>query len=302
MSATTRWRDNQADNIEEVCEKMLSRIIDDERTNSIYWRNISCREVFDEIQTININGEEIRFNALHYRYDQITAQDDSKDDRSIIKNGLIIIYQQNSSVFYIVDQNSSAKKLLRKLLAYTGKNEVDKNCFDFPDDFFIWLVNQVYNSNAIIENTATDETKILSLEEIKGIRGDTEDLLTRVSATGESVMNVISTLAFLLESKKVNQVILTMRYTGHTCICIKIQKNTLEIENPYHGAFDGDTTEQLLAKLYLLLYLEILPLIEQEYRTAKEEEWTHEAYINFLTGLKDDILEKINNKILDLRA
>lgn len=215
---------------------------------------------------------------------------------------MIIIYQQNSSVFYIVDQNSSAKKLLRKLLAYTGKNEVDKNCFDFPDDFFIWLVNQVYNSNATIENTATDETKTLSLEEIKGIRGDTEDLLTRVSATGESVMNVISTLAFLLESKKVNQVILTMRYTGHTCICIKIQKKTLEIENPYHGAFDGDTTEQLLAKLYLLLYLEILPLIEQEYRTAKEEEWTHEAYINFLTGLKDDILEKINNKILDLRA
>lgn len=300
MSATTRWRDNQADGIESVCEKMLSNIIDDERTNSIYWKNISCRKVFDDIQTITINGVCIRYTALHYRYDQISAQDDPKDDRSILKNGLIIIYQQGDAVFYIVDQNSSAKKLLRKILAYTGKNEIDKNCFDFPDDFFIWLVNQVYNSNTTIENSASDEKKILSLEEIKGIRGDTEVLLTRVSATGESVMNVISTLAFLLESKKVNQVILTTKYTGHSCIGIKIQKNTLEIETPYHGEFGGDSTEQVFAKLYLLLYLEILPLLEQEYRAAKEEDWTHDAYINFLTGLKEDILEKINGKISDL--
>lgn len=147
-------------------------------------------------------------------------------------------------------------------------------------------MNQVYNSNAIIENSSSDEKKILSLEEIKGIRGDTEDLLTRVSATGESVMNVISTLAFLLESKKVNQVILTTKYSGHSCIGIKIQKNTLEVETPYHGEYDGDSTEQVFTKLYLLLYLEILPLLEQEYRTAKEEEWTHDAYICFLKWVK----------------
>lgn len=300
MSATTRWRDNQAENIEKICEKMLSNIDDDERTNSIYWKNISCRRVFEDIQKITINDVEIRFTAVHYRYDQVSAQDDPKDDRSILKNGLIVIYQQNGSIFYIVDQNSSAKKLLRKILVYTGKNEIDKKCFDFTDDFFIWIVNQVYNSNGIIENSASDVKKILLLEEIKGIRGDTEDLLTRISATGESVMNVISTLAFLLESKKVNQVILTIKYTGHSCIGIKIQKNTLEIETPYHGEFDGDTKEQLLAKIYLLLYLEILPLLEQEYRAAKEEEWTHDQYINFLNSLKGDILEKIDGKILDL--
>ena len=94
---------------------------------------------------------------------------------------------------------------------------------------------------------------------------------------------------------------MTIKYTGHSCIGIKIQKSTLEIETPYKGEFDGGTKEELLAKLYLLLYLEILPLLEQEYRVAKKEEWTHDAYINFLNGLKDDILEKIDGKILELR-
>ncbi len=54
----------------------------------------------------------------------------------------------------------------------------------------------------------------------------------------------------------------------------------------------------MIAKLYLLLYIEILPMLEQEYRTNKEDEiWDQKAYIAFLNGLKDSIIEKIESKI-----
>lgn len=139
MSATTRWRDNQANSIEEVCEKMLSKIVDDERTNSIYWKNISCRKVFDEIQTTSLNGSEIRYISLHYRYDQISAQEDPKDDRYILKNGLIIIYQHKSTVFYIVDQNSSAKNFLENYLHILGKMKLIKIVLIFQMIFLFGL-------------------------------------------------------------------------------------------------------------------------------------------------------------------
>ena len=71
--------------------------------------------------------------------------------------------------------------MLRKLLSYTGKNEIQKNTFEFSNDFFIWLINRVYNKFYTIENTA-DETMTLQLDAIKGVKGDTEDSQTKVSA------------------------------------------------------------------------------------------------------------------------
>ncbi len=254
------------------------------------------------MQIMKFNGRDIKFQAFHYRYDQVSVQDNPDDDRSMLKNGMIVIYQNGGTVYYIVDQNTHAKKLLRKLLGYTGRNELEKNCFDLPDDFFVWLVNQVYNSNVTILNTSADDEKVLTLEEIKGIRGDTEDLQTSVSASGESVMNVISTLSFLLESRRLNQVILTLKYTGHSCICMKVQKSTIEAGRPYKGEFDQDGSEALFAKLYLLMYIEVIPLLELEYRAAKEEYWNEEAYIEFLEGLKADILGKIEEKIAYLKS
>lgn len=209
----------------------------------------------------------------------------------------IIIYKYRGTIYYIVDQNSRAKKLLRKLLGYTDKNEISAYNFDFPEDFFVWLVNRVYNSEAVIESASENET-VMTLEEIKGIRGDTEDLQTKVSTSGESVMNVISTLSFLLESRRLNQVILKLSYTGHENICVKLQRATVEYQRLYNGEFENESNDEMIAKLYLLLYIEILPMLEQEYRTNKEDEiWDQKAYIAFLNGLKDSIIEKIESKI-----
>lgn len=301
MSATTRWRDRQIESFDEALQKMISPIQDDERTNSIYWVRFTSRKLLDNNNYIELNGQRIKYNIIRYGYDQVSAQDNPDEDRAMRKNGLIFILEHSGAVYYIVDQNSAAKKLLRKLLGYTGKNEIEDGNFDFKEDFFVWLVNRVYNSEGIIENTSGNENKVLQLEEIKGIRGNTEDLQTKVATSGESVMNVISTLSFLLESRRLNQVILNLQYTGHENICVKLQKSTVEVVRPYIGEFTEDITEEMYAKLYLLLYLEILPMLEQEYRVNKDEGvWNQNTYVEFLRGIKDTVIEKIEAKIQSL--
>lgn len=298
MSATTKWRDTQAESFDEVLQKMTSAIENDSRTNSSYRINFSTKKILENNSYIILNNERIKYNIIRYAYDQISVQDDLGEDRVIRKNGFIVIFEHVGAIYYIVDQNNTAKRLLRKMLGYTGKNEIKDSNFDFKEDFFVWLVNRAYNLKGVIENTFSNDNKLLKLEEIKGIRGNTEDLQTKVTTSGESVMNVISTLSFLLESRKLNQVILNLSYTGHENICIKLQNPTMEIIRPYNGEFANDIPEEMYAKLYLLLHLEILPLLEKEYRMNKNEGlWNQQAYVDFLTGIKDTIINKIEKKI-----
>lgn len=305
MGATTRWKDTQTENFDEVIQKLTTQIPDDERTNSIYWKNFSTRKLLQEDKLLSINDIQIKYNIVKFGYDQMTAQDNPSDDRPIRKTGCITIYEYMGAIYYIVDQNSTAKKLLRKMLGYAGKNEVEEAGFDFKEDFFVWLVNRVYNSEDIVENSSGEENKILQLEEIKGIRGNTEDLQTKVTTSGESVMNVISTLSFLLESRRLNQVVLNLQYSGHENILVKLQKSkmsTVEVLRPYVGCYVGETNEDILSQVYLLLYLEILPLLEQEYRINKDEgDWNQETYVAFLTGIKDTVIERIGEKIQSLQ-
>lgn len=305
MGATTRWKDTQTKNFEEALQKLTSQILDDERTNSIYWKNFTTRKILEEDKFILLNGTQVKYNIVKFGYDQMSAQEDPSEDRQMRKNGCITIYEHAGAVYYIVDQNSTAKKLLRKMLGYAGKNEIEEANFDFKEDFFVWLVNRVYNSESIIENSSGEENKVLQLEEIKGIRGNTEDLQTKVTTSGESVMNVISTLSFMLESRRLNQVVLNLQYTGHENILVKLQKSkmsTVEFLRPYLGGYVGDTNEEISSQVYMLLYFEILPLLEQEYRINKDEgEWNQETYVEFLTGIKETVIERIEEKIQSLQ-
>ena len=87
--------------------------------------------------------------------------------------------------------------------------------------------------------TESESLKDLSLESIKGFRGDTEDSLTKVSASGETVMNIISTLSFLLESKRLYQIKINLGYGCHDNIELQLINNgavVTEIKE-YQGEF-----------------------------------------------------------------
>lgn len=56
----------------------------------------------------------------------------------------------------------------------------------------------------------------------------------------------------------------------------------------YQGIYEQDGNESCMAELYLLIYLEILPILEQEYRTEiVEGTWNKNAYIEFMNSVAD---------------
>lgn len=115
-------------------------------------------------------------------------------------------------------------------------------------------------------------------------------------------MNIISTLSFLLESRRLNQIKLELSYADHENISLILKKDCVAIDfKPYQGVYDQDPPDSITAKLYLLVYLEILPIIEQEYQSnVADDVWSNIAYINFMNNVAQNLTEKITAKISTL--
>ena len=299
--STTRWSDTETSLLDSAIALLMDPVSIEDKAANISWENWNFTKVFTDNQSMQLNGRNIQYNMIKCTYDQISTGERPLEDRTVRKSVFIIAYHNGISINYIIDQNSSAQKMLRKLLSYTGKNEIEKNVFSFSNDFFVWLISKVYNSDNVIESN-NDNLSDLQLESIKGFRGDTEDSQTKVSATGESVMNIISTLSFLLESRRLNQIKLELSYADHENISLILKKDCVAIDfKPYQGVYDQDPPDSITAKLYLLVYLAILPIIEQEYQSnVADDVWSNIAYINFMNNVAQNLTEKITAKISTL--
>ena len=302
--ATTRWYDTETTSLEKAIDLLTDTVLDEDKQINISWKNWNSIKVFDENPTLQLNGRDIEYNMIKVTFDQISASGQSTEEIIVRKSIFVIVYYNGISVNYIISQNTSAQKLLRKLLSYTGKNEIEKNVFSFSSDFFVWLISKVYNCDNIIEPN-NENLSNLQLESIEGFHGDTEDSQTKVSATGESVMNIISTLSFLLESGRLNQIRLKLSYASHENINLILKKDVVKIDfDSYQGSFEQDNNrDSIIAKLYLLVYLEILPILNQEYHSDLANEiWNKDAYIKFMKNVAKNLTEKIETKTLYLNS
>lgn len=299
MVNTTRWIDRKTTDLNDAVKLLMDGVEPDERAKTIVWDNWQLDKIFSENCEIALNGRNISYNMIRYSFDQITKEGTQPvEDMTSRKTGFIIVYKTESSLNYIIDQNSSAQRILRRLLSYSGKNEIERNMFELGDDFFIWLINRMYTENRAIE-TGSGEATQYELKAIRSIKGSADDLQTKVSAFGESVMNLISTLSFLLESDSLNKIQIDLSYTGHENISLVLQSGTVSIETKrYQGKYETENLNERLTKLHLMVYIEVLPILLQEYHSDIENDiWNKERYREFLTGVAKDLQHRIQGKI-----
>ena len=298
-SATTRWIDSECDDLDKALSKFAQPIDDDDDSKSSFvQKNWQIKKCFDMNQEIELNGSTVHYNLLNCQYDQVSKGNGLEEELTTHKSFFIIVYHVKASVRYIINQNSSAKKILRKLLNYTGKNEIIGNNFEFPSDFFIWLIHKIYKKDTLIDSSE------LELEAIKSFRGNTEDSQNKVSAEGESVMNILSTLSFLFESRQLDQLTIEIQYSEHENINLVLRSGTVKFDfKPYQGIYEEDSVDSKLAKLYLLVYLEILPILDQTYKGDKEDaSWNNLALQKFSKNIADVMQKKINVRLAELTA
>ena len=303
---TTRWIDCQVRTLDEVIQTLINAPIEEDVSESATttYSEWEISKEFEENPTITLNSREIRYNFIRYSYNQISPGMQPIADRTVKKDGFIIVYATNGTINYIINRNTDAMKLLRKMLNYSGKNEIVKNAFSVESDFFVWMIRKVYSGENIIA-TESEGLEDLSIDTIKAFKGDTEDLLNKVSAKGESVINIISTLSFLLESKNLNQITVDIQYGEHGNIELALNNKDILSTNmdEYQGIFEKESYHARLAKIYLLIYIEIIPILVQQYKSEMEDGlWNSKINIEFLKTVAKDLLTKVENRIEVLEA
>ena len=296
---TTRWLDKENKSLDSVIEKIMS--FKEDREKETGDKNFSFEKKFQENQEVILNSKKIIFNQINFKYDVIASGDSPLEERTIEKTGFVIVYNSGTYNNIIIDKYSGAESLVRKFLGYKSqKNKIELNMLSLSNNFFIWLINKVYNGDNELENE-------IIVKSIKGFKGDTEDSQTKVTADGETVMNIISALSFLLESKKLHQIKVEVEYREHKNIelTLSIKKNSSVIsvdKRKYRGKLLNEKNDVLI-ELILIVYLELLPKIFQAYeREINDKEWnTKEGYINFIEEVGKDLSERIKNRIKDIK-
>lgn len=286
-----------------IMESILEPKADEEENNDkIFYKNIKTVKKFDQDKVITLNSKEITFNRIEFSYDAIAPGTEAIEDRTTEKKGFIILYTNGINTNYIINKNSEAQRIIRKLNGYTGRGEVEKNSAQVPGNFFNWLVKKIYNNENEFEINNLEEIKI---EAIKGFKGNTNDALTKVSAIGESVMNIISTLSFLLESGNITQINLAICYGEHQNIDLTINdKGIISTDYlKYIGNLTEDDYELSESKLLLIIYLVILPIIFNFYKEEIDAgEWNTNKNIEFLSNVARKLSQTVDRKIEDMKA
>lgn len=296
-TSTTRWQDKCFANLADVLNKIDEPVVDDESGNT-RWTNWNISRCFSENQQIVCAGNSILFNMVRFQFDQSYYSNDVFKEQGTTKYGFLIIYVYKNTIYYIVNQNSNARKIIRKLLKSDTKSAVVEDMTNLDTDFFNWLIYRIYEDKAKID-PESDSFSQMSLDEICGIRGDTEDSLTKITADGESIMNTISALSFFLESSHIDLVKINLRYGHHSNIKLILKGRVVDTDFKYYnGEFDQYGPDIKTARLYVLLYLEILPVLRQEYYSDCElKYWNNQVYTKFLQELGDILSNKIKEKI-----
>lgn len=292
---TTRWLDKESNRFNDIINRILNfRENENIETGE---KNFKIDKVFSEDQTITLNSREITFNKLNISYDIVDAGEQPEEDRTTKREDFLIVYTTGINVNYIINKNSTASTLIRKLNGYTGKNQLEKNMSKLDNEFFIWLISKVYNRENNIEISEDVNIKINS---IKGLKGNTDDLLNKVTADGETIMNVISTLSFLLESNNISQIKTDIEYKEHQHISLTLNK-TLTIDTDlkdYSGTLLTKEKELAFTELLLLIYIELIPNLFQVYQQEiREEIWGPKKYIEFIEKVGEDVSERIEEKV-----
>lgn len=301
MSATTRWLDNKTETLNEAIDQICSCVNEDiESDTATRYTNWRINKVFENNIYFEFNDRSIEFNFIRFNVEIISPGDQPLVDRTKAIEGFIIAYD-NQGVNYIINRNSGSMTLLRKMLNYNAKNEITRNMIKIESDAFFWLISRVYNGENIIEEINNIPVII---ETVRGFRGETDDSLSKVSANGETVMNIISTLSFFLESKNINQIKVDINFNNHNTIDLTLNTNSTVKTNilNYIGPFNIDNNSDLLiSKLYLLIYLELIPTLNNAYLIAIEnEEWNQNIKIDFLKNVAEELNNRVEEKIHNL--
>jgi hypothetical protein len=299
----SRWTDHSDHSMEQIISNMVNYAewhtpeIDHYTDEPLGYR---ISKEFDEDLTISLNDTFINFNLIHYEYEKIRAGEETNEMRSqrvYSLSGYVLVYSDGINTQYITNRSGGSNTLtiLRKLNNYSGRLEVTHQPLRINEDIFTWMIFKVLNSAG---ESLEDESRLI-LEKIIGFKGATNDRLAEVKGTGNRIMNLLSTLAFLFENEKVSYIKPRVEYNNDTIEFSMDLSGTIDIDlESYIGDYLMDPNYERDSKVILKTFLEIIPkLLTSYYNDCENDEWSPDRKKEFFTQIGETIQEKINEKV-----
>ncbi|MDE5414576.1 hypothetical protein [Alkalihalobacterium chitinilyticum] len=254
-------------------------------------------KVYDEDQKIEIKGTEFNFNYIKYSYDTVISGQETNPisvERLKNTNGAIVIYTDSIRTQYLVDRarGASALRILR-VINNSDKNKIiEAQSFNITEDFFIWLISRFMDGHRII-----DEENSLSISRIIGFRGEGSQKQAILSGSGNEVMNLLSSLSFLIEMDVMTEIEVRIISGSETYeIRFYSRKSQLDVlVDNYVGEYMMVPSEERNPRVLLKAFIDLIPSIMNAYNEEIDNgNWTKNSKREFTLGLVDSVKEKLN--------
>lgn len=265
-----------------------------------------------ENQTLDLIGKSITFSSFTW---------------SVLQNGkrisyLMIIYKDAENIGVVIEKVSGALTFLRLIAEFdeTSRNDIVSREYDdsvFNSELFFWVISKIYNDDADINFRIDDDKKddieyTIELNSLDGLKGRTSGILNKVSTEGSDVINMLTTLSFLLESNQLTEVQLGVTYGAHSNFQIIIHLNSgvrklLSIdvkEKEYFGDFlkidtlnDSQSTDKLKLRsaILLMVHLDFFPTLISVFKSDSASTDTRK-------DLTESIIEDVSSRLDTLKT
>lgn len=297
------WKDNTENSMDQILDN-ISNYTEwhtpeiDEFDNSTLRFVLNKR--YTENKNIQIGETEITFNVIDYEQEKVRPREKSNEIRPTrvqTITGFVIVFTDGNITKYIMNKSyiSHTLTILRKINNYNGQLEVSEEKFSIKPDFFFWVVNKVID----FPGAQLGDDQNMGIQLVTGFKGETDDKLAEIIGSGDRILNLISTLTFLLETENLSRVEMLLQHQRDT-YGIKLGINSyIEVElEKYTGKYMFHSDEIQAPYIILTIFLIVIPDLFAIYdQEIENDEWNNDRKREFLNKIGATIQERIQEKL-----
>lgn len=297
------WKDNTKTGMKELLENILnyeewhSPEIDSYDNSNL---RFLLNKRFLENKEISIGDTELEYNIIDYEQEKVRPREKDNEIRATrvqSNTGYIILFTDGKTTKYISNKSysKSTLTLLRKISNYVGQLEIIEEKFKIEPDFFFWVVSKVINTPRV---ELTDDQN-MNIQLVTGFKGETDDKLAEIIGSGDRILNLISTLTFLLETENLSRIEMLLNHQQNT-YGIKLGINSyIEIElekytGPYIFQSEEIGTPNIVLTIFLIVIPDLFAIYDQEIESGN---WNDEKKTEFLNRIGNSIQTRIKEKL-----
>ena len=255
---------------------------------------------FLDNHSLNIGDTNIFFNVLDYEMEKVRpreAENAIRATRVQLISGFVIVFTDGITTKYITNKTYGPNTLtnLRKNNNYSGQLEIIDEKFSIDSDLFFWVVNKVIDFPGVQLGDAQN----VKIELVTGFKGETDDRLAEIAGSGDRILNLISTLTFLVENENLSRIEMLLCHQKET-YGLKLGINSyLEINaEKYQGRYMKIPDEEMIPHIVLNAFLVVIPDLLAIYDQEIEKgQWDNKIKREFLGNIGETIQKRLQEKL-----